>query len=341
MTAKANDLNRLEVSIAEDDRSFRDLEPDWSDLWQRSHDARFYQRYQWCASAWHECLCHRGYKLHVVTARRQGRLVAVLPLVRKDRMLRRSDYGFLTCLEHPKDVLADRQLAGSRALRDLLHQMIDTCSGRIEISPVRNTSLLHDLAEQAKFTLRPALNAHVAVLPNSDIEIFFRQRSKSLMAEERRSFRKLLRQGPVSVSWINSVEEFDHVFADLVRLKRAWLFSKKKTSGWLSDDRAIAALQNFAKGAVVAGHAQLQSVTVGGDRVAINLSFRDNNAITSFTSSYDPAYRRIGVGRLGMLVMMRRGFADGARVIDHLGGTNHLKVSVTNRIVRQYTLEIR
>lgn len=340
MTANASDLKHLKVSTAEDDRSFEQLEPEWNDLWQRSHEARFHQRYDWCAAAWHECLRQQGYKLHVVSVRRQGRLVAVLPLVRKDRMLRRPDYRFLSCLEHPKDVLVDRQLAATRSLRDLFLLMMDTCSGRIRISPVRKASLLHDVAEQANFTMKPALDAHVAALPNSDIETFVRQRSKSLLGEERRGFKKLLKKGPVSVSWINTYEEFDHVFADLVRLKRTWLLSKEKTSGWLSDDRAVAALRSYAKGAVAAGHAHLQCINVGSDRVAINLSLRDNATLTSFLNGYEPDFGHFGVGRLGMLAMMRRACADDVRVIDHLGGTNHLKTTVTNQIVQQYTLEI-
>ncbi len=340
MTANVSDLKHLKVSTAEDDRSFRQLELDWDELWQRSHEARFHQRYDWCAAAWHECLRQQGYKLHVVSARRQGRLVAVLPLVRKDRMLRRPDYRFLSCLEHPKDVLVDRQLAATRSLRHLLLLMMDTCSGRIRISPVRKASLLHDVAEHANFTIKPALDAHVAVLPNSDFEVFMRQRSKSLLAEERRGFKKLLAKGPVSVSWIKSIEEFDHVFADLVRLKRTWLLSKQKSSGWLSDDRAVAALRSYAKSAIAAGHAHLQCINVGGDRVAINLSFRDNATLTSFLSSYDSAFSQFGVGRLSTLTMVRRALVDDARIIDHLGGTNLLKTSMTNQVVQQYTLEI-
>jgi CelD/BcsL family acetyltransferase involved in cellulose biosynthesis len=341
MIVKDYDLNCVEISIIGDDRSFCNLEPEWNDLWQRACNARFYQRYDWCGSAWHNCLCHQGYKLHVVCARQQGKLVAVLPLIKKGGVFRRPEYGFLTCLEHPKDALIDTTLAKSDNLRSVLLQMTETCSGRLKISPVRNGSVLHDCADQAKFVLRPALNAHVAVLPDSNVEGFIRQRSKSAMVQERRGYRLLMRQGAVSVSFCKSDEDFDRVFARLVRLKRAWLLRKKKTSSWLSDDQAVAALKAFTKRAILAGHGHLQSINVDGECAAINLSFQDNDTLTSFTSSYDPAYSRVSVGKLGMLTLMRRALTDGLRVIDHLGGTTELKLAVSNQVIEQYTIEIK
>jgi CelD/BcsL family acetyltransferase involved in cellulose biosynthesis len=341
MTVKDNDLNCREISIIGDDRSFCGLEPEWNDLWQRACDARFYQRYDWCESAWHNCLCHQGYKLHVVCARQQGKLVAVLPLMKKGGIFRRPEYGFLTCLEHPKDALIDRVVAKSGDLQSLLLQMMETCAGRIKISPVRSGSLLHQFADRAKFALRPALNAHVAVLPDSDLESFIRQRSKSTIAVERRGFRLLMRQGPVSVSFSNSDDEFDRIFARLVRLKRAWLLGTKRTSGWLSDDRAVAALQAFTKRAVTAGYAHLQSINVDSECVAINLSFQDNGTVTSFMNSYNPAFSRVSVGKLGTLTMMRRALIDDVRLIDHLGGTTELKLTVTDQVIEQYTMEIK
>lgn len=341
MIVKDNDLNCLEISIIGDNRSFRNLESEWNDLWRRACDARFYQRFDWCESAWRNCLCHQGYKLHVVCARQQGKLVAVLPLMKKGGLFRRPVYGFLTCLEHPKDALIDRVVAKSGNLQSLLLQMIETCAGRVKISPVRNGSLLHQFADQAKVALRPALNAHVAVLPDADLDSFIRQRSKSTIAMERRGFRLLMRQGPVSVSFSKSDGEFDRVFAGLVRLKREWLLGTKKTSGWLSDDRAIAALQAFTKRAITAGNAHLQSINVDGECAAINLSFQDNGTLTSFMNSYNPAFSRVSVGKLGTLTMMRRALTDDVRLINYLGGTTELKLTVTDQVIAQYTMEIK
>jgi CelD/BcsL family acetyltransferase involved in cellulose biosynthesis len=341
MIVKAGDLNCGEISIVADDCCFRDLETDWSDLWQRACDSRFHQRHDWCQSAWLNCLRHQGYKLHIVCARQQGKLVAVLPLIKRNGLFRRSEYGFLTCLEHPKDVLVDRTVANSGKLQSLLSQMLATCAGRIKISPVRSGSLLHQFADSAKIVATPALNAHVAVLQDADLESFIRQTSKSAIAMERRSFRLLMREGPVSICLSKPDDDFDRVFGVLVQQKRAWLLARKKSSRWLLDDKAIACLQSFTKPAVAAGYAHLQSINVDGECVVVTLSFQDHGTLTCFMHSYHPAFGRFSCGRLGILAMMRNALRDDIRRFDFLGGTNDQKLSVTDQIVEQYAMEIK
>lgn len=185
----------------------------------------------------------------------------------------------------------------------------------------------------------PALNAHVAVLQDADLESFIRQTGKSAIAMERRSFRLLMREGPVSICLSKPDDDFDRVFGVLVQQKRAWLLAKK-SSRWLLDDKAIACLQSFTKPAVAAGHAHLQSINVDGECAAISLSFQDDGTVTYFMGSYNPAYSRVRVGRLGILTMMRRGVSDGILQIGLLGGTNNLKLSVTNQVVEQYTMQV-
>ncbi|ASJ75597.1 GNAT family N-acetyltransferase [Granulosicoccus antarcticus] len=222
-------LASLDREIVTHIDDFRNLEAEWTALGSRSRSACVFMQWEWHYTWW-QIYAGKRDKLHIVTWRRGGELVGLLPMYRQASLIIPGN----TCLRfigtgekaidevatEYGDLLADNRLdsAISTLAAEYLHQFDGWV--RVELFCMLEDSLLN-IALQA--------GQHPALLTRSsglryrlrlpkDEETYLESLGSSRAKRIRRSQRAVLREGGLELTVVDSVAGFDSAFRELAEL---------------------------------------------------------------------------------------------------------------------------
>ena len=268
-----------------------------------------------------------GCRLHIVTQRSGGRLVALAPLV----VARRHGFRFLEW--------------GGNELYDYCDTLaVDDAADQALWSAVRHTrlydfGLLRDVHPGA--VCRRALSSFAQRMPGKRIPqirlgfpssaAWMETLSPSTRSYYRRAERRLQKLGPLRFEVCRARPVPGHILHILLQQKIKWLRANHERS-WMSDETTdnAALLSHIAEAAADAGCLHLSWLDCGGSIIAAHFGLEHQGVLHWYIPSYDMDWGKYAPGRLLLLKLIAWAIDHGLSGFDFMRGDEPYKSRLAN-----------
>lgn len=329
----------IELAIARTTEEFAALEAEWNALFERAgRSIHVFQTFNWC---WHWCrhflppARERGPRLFIVTARREGRLVLVWPLVldRAAGILR------LTSLGEPVSQYGDLLVDDIAEREDVLDAAWSHALAR------SGADLLHVRRARADGNLAPLLERHGARVsahfeaPYLDLATAadfasYEQRFTSKARKNRRRFlRRFEERAPATLTTVAAGARARDLATLAIHLKRAWLKDRGLVSPALADPRTLAFFRDVAGASERPVGCTVTSLDTRGEPAAIEVSFDCKGRRAVHVIVYSLKYERMSAGQLLIDRSLRNCFEIGISTYDLLTPADAYKLDWADGVV--------
>lgn len=268
------------------------------------------------------------YELHVVMGRRDGKLVALAPLVVVHRwQMRILEWGGEEIFDYCDHLLASDAWSGP-----LWHAICR--SQRYDFGLLRDVhpaaSCKDTLATFAQSVASKSVSRIRFVWPSSSVWIE-KALSASTRAYYRRAERRLAEKGSLRFEICRSKTPEARIIEALLRQKTEWLHAQGKQS-WLSDDRTTgrALLQQIIETASAAGQLHLCWLQCNNQIIATHLGFVHNGILYWYLPTYDMEWAKYAPGRLLLLKLIGNAIDEGLIGFDFMRGDEPYKAQLAN-----------
>ncbi|HSN18162.1 MAG TPA: GNAT family N-acetyltransferase [Gammaproteobacteria bacterium] len=300
---------------------------EWDELAERLQTLPYHQS-GW-ALAWWRAFGHGAPELH--TLRRDGRLVALLPMTRHGKVLEA-----LANYHTPAFRLLADDTASASAIAQALFSGAPTHLSLTSLDEDDFTlGACLDAAEQAGYrvVVRPFVRS-LYIDVDCSWTGYEAGLGDNLLRNLRRSRRQLAREGHVAVDVITGGPQLDE------RLREAFLV---ENAGWkgaagtsiLSDARTQRFYTAIGRWAAERGLLRLFMLRVDRRPLAMCFAIQERGVCHLLKAGYDPAYGRYSPGNLLMQAMIRGCFDERLQRIELNGDTEPYKLSWT-RTTREH-----
>jgi CelD/BcsL family acetyltransferase involved in cellulose biosynthesis len=283
----------------EDDFDFSSAE--YADLFARS-DATAFQHPVWLGALYDVLAPRRGAKKLVVTVRSEdGRLVLVLPLVRRRQgLLRLLEYADLGVNDYAAPVLdtaaaelvADGHVAAQ--VRVALGSFDLLRIERVPDSPELLTSLIGGAT-----AARHRYDTHLVDLAET-VDAWHQRLDPKFVRHLERKYKRLRPKGERRLRSITDVEEID-AFMARMQTFRAARFADRRGTDLVQDPDCFDFYRSVARDSVTAGPARLDVLEVGGEPAAVALNLVERDRELFVLVGYD--VERLRNYSLGLLIV--------------------------------------
>lgn len=306
---------RFEVDWIEDETAFRDIARDWDALAAAQESPVPFDLHGWYTAIWESFFSGQD-RLAICTVRREGRLVALFPLLRRGRRLV-AMANIHSCSMRP---LAQ----GEDAARALLEAVMSRRSLLLAVHAVpADDGWARRLDAAAGAASRISLLEESYTSPYVDTDGDFsewreanRRRWKAPLEKKRR---KMHRDHDAEIDVIA-------VPADLAAELEEGL--RVEASGWkgengtaiLSSSSTAAFYREVARTFHRRGELRLSRIVLGGETVAFDLGLLHSGRLYSLKVGYDERFRSLAPALVMRLSMIERCFELGLETHELLGG---------------------
>jgi CelD/BcsL family acetyltransferase involved in cellulose biosynthesis len=253
--------------------------------------------------------------LRLVTARRGGRLVGIVPM-----QARRGAWRSLTNAHSPAfDLLAldaEAREALCRALfadraRDLTVAPLDTSGPALRA--------LHEAARARGYRtfVRPASRAPYLPL-GGDLRVHEGALSRNLRHDVQRRLRRLCEAGVVSVEIGDGSSGLDDLLEEGFRVE-ALSWKGRRGTAIASGEETTRFYTRLARWAASVGWLRLAFLRLDGRAIAFQLDLESRSRYYSLKIGYDPDFQRFSPGKLLTYMMVSRAVSSGLQVYELLG----------------------
>lgn len=329
----------LDFEVVRDLQGLRALAAEWRALGARAGDAfGYFQTYEWCerwlAVYGAESNAASAARAYVLTARENGTLVLVWPLV-EDRVS--MGLTVLKTLGEPHGqyagVLVDPG-PGGQAVLALAWARIRSAPGvdAIELSNIPDGSDLAEvLAAEGGFFPSGDSSAVLDLTHYASWDAFFQSLSASCRKNRRRKRRKLEALGMLDFR-VHTPQSpgFADAIAAALDLKTAWLRETGKASRALTMDNNVDFFAGLSDDPAGAGRVLVGELALDGRMIAGEIGFDRNGHFISYLGAYDLALQAHSPGKVEMECMLEWCFGNGIRCYDLLGNSDAYKEAWSN-----------
>lgn len=277
------------------------LREEWEELASRCPDHRLSQRHRWALEAWRTVAEPRGRRLHILTLRSGGRLVAVWALVshsengrRLVRQLGAEGSEYTEPLVEPgphQDEWCDRLWKAVRPFGDLLfmpHMRRDSPFARLPEQNRLRCFVDNELnAPQILRAAFPDWQAYLATFTTSHLSGLRRKRRR-LSEQGELTFRREVT--PVDPATIDAILSY----------KQAWMARRGHRNDWLTRPEYRAFLCAMTSAPQDSGGLSLFVLCVDDKPVAFQVNAVDDRRVEFLIGCQDPAWGRYSTGELLM-----------------------------------------
>jgi CelD/BcsL family acetyltransferase involved in cellulose biosynthesis len=315
-----------ELDVITDRAAFDALETEWNDLFARSgKPTNVFQTFNFC---WHwanHYLRERdgrpsALKLLLVTARRDGRLIMLCPLVsERVRGITQvfwmggsvSQYGDALI-----EAVPDRD-AILRAAFDLLRAQ--SGADILRLRRVREDANVTPLMKEFGATAADRLVApYMDLTSAADFPAFEQRYSSKTRKNRRRLFRRLEERGPMQFLRLHGGEEARQLAVEAVALKSEWLKSRGLLSNAIADRRMADLFADLAEGKTKPAGCIVSALKSNGEIAALEVSFACKARLAMHLIAFNLEYEKSGAGVLLLEQSLKDGYADGLEACDML-----------------------
>jgi CelD/BcsL family acetyltransferase involved in cellulose biosynthesis len=321
----------LAFEIIRDIDSFLALQSEWDDLWHRAR-GEYYQTFAFCYSSLKAEGIGAGRKLHCVVGRRDGRLVALWPLVTFWNICWKTATPLGPQNRPPSDILAAPEHDREQIVKFIWRAALrSTRADVIELWRIRSTSLLFRYAKLQNLTRR----AHEEPTPyavlqgQQDWEAFCRSRQGRAKSQPLHLKRRLGTHGEVSIDIVDADDKRCPALVDwFVLHKREWARHNGLDSKWVFSESSRefwnALLLNGSSHD--AGGFRLFVLKLNGVPLAVNVIAVSAACAYLLTTTYDLEHARLSPGTVLVDHCVKWAFDNGLD-FDFGPGDQHYKSS--------------
>ncbi len=328
----------LAVAVAEDERALDGLERDWDALLDRS-DASVFQSFEWLRTWWrHFGARRRGARLHVLTVRDGGLLVALAPLfVETTRLLGIAPFRRLLFLGHRDsdylDVLAARgreaeaadaiaaRLAERRSCFDVA--VLEETPDRSRVGPLLAAALARRGFRVSRAPDSPCPRTALARTWEETIARF----GQSDRREVRRRLRNIQKEHRVELELVPPGDGVRPAMREFVEMhQQRW--AREGLWGAFADPAQAEFQCEVAERLARRGWLFLAFLRVDGRRTAVNYGFSFRDAVGIYlpgAREVPPALARHSPGRVLHALGMQWAIERGKPVYDFMRGSEGYK----------------
>ena len=335
-TFAAEAIADLELSLVTDLSGFEALEADWNELFERSgRSTQLFQTYNWL---WNWCVHFLPKKadahtsLAVVTGRRDGRLVVLLPLlcVRGWGMTR------LTLMGDPVnqygDALVEAHAETQFDLKKALAFAITaTAADAVYLRKVRDDAAIAPLLAQLGATITQTQQApYLSFGTTRDFAEWEQSYSKSARRNRRRQLRRLMDHGETKFRQLAPGHGASAAVSTALTLKRQWLQQRGLVSTGISDKRTEAFFRACAEGGRRAPDLRVALIETENEAAAIEIAIACKDRLAIHVIAYNSRFEKAAAGALLMEDSIRRACEGGIGTFDLLAPGDSYKFDWTN-----------
>lgn len=317
----------MPVSLVESIERFDDLAREWNELAERARTAHLFNSHDWLV-AWWGAFAEADDRLRVYAVRRDGRLLAVLPLMRRGRTMRSLFNHYLgrtDVLVDPKDETALlRELFGAihadRGLWNTLELM------QVPEDSPTVAALGDGVADPLRIHAVRNITSPFLRTCNRSYDDWYKSRfSGRRRQQDRRKWRQAEKLGETVLVVHTDPEPALAAFERGVEVEaRSWKGEAK--SAMKHDERVLRFMRDVVHRFASAGRVRLIEMTVDGDQAAFLLGFVLGDTFYFHKTGYDPAKKDASPGRHVLLAAIRRTFEESLARFDFLGAADPYKL---------------
>ena len=325
------------IVVYSDAAAFERLHPEWEALRSPGADQDPFLSCDWFACWWRAFGGHR--KLFLVTARRQGQLVAVLPLMlervwrhgiplrrlaaigndhsprfdlvlgRDDEMLHRSIWNHLMARSADWDVLDFPRLSADSSTLDRFTRL------------ARQQKVRHHL-----WTRAPR-SPWIDIQPSW--EHYLDARSPGFRKTLRRKTRRLAELGTVRLETVTDDAALEHGLAEAMQIEAEGLKGSNRTA--MSSQPAVIRLYSeLARIMAARGQLRLHFLTLDHVRIAFDYSLISNRCLYSLKAGHRSTHAHFSPGTLMLSLILQQAHEDGLTGMDLMGDADEFKMHWTD-----------
>lgn len=296
---------------------------EWDDLAERV-DAQPFMRPGWISAWWRAF--GRG-RLTVLTVRRNGNMVGLLPLARRR--------GVLTSLTNWHTHVFAPVAEDRSAIADMVEVGFRRASARLDLAFLARDSPLIEACER-ELGRRAAPGLHVRRARHSpylDIEGSweeYQRRFNSKMRNKQKRLKKRLQErGEVTIENRDGSEGLEGLLREGFGVEAAGgenktpILASRRTTRFYTEVAEWAAARNWL---------QLWFLRVDGAVAAFAYGIRQGGSYYDLKVGYHPDFQRFGPGRLLLQARIQDGFETGLERFEFLGGPDPHKLEWTDTV---------
>lgn len=325
---------QLEALCIEDARLLDALRAEWTALLEQSGADCLFLTWEWLATWWKHLA--EGRRLHLLSIRRDGELIGLVPLALRPAQPGRllpfralefmgmgpigSDY--LDVIARPQDEAEVVQTLAEYLQQHryvLEFQRVDAASPRLK-------ALMHRLERHGWHTrATPTDGCPYIPLQGHDWKSYLATVSRAHRANVNRRLRKLNETfGSVEFRAVQSEAERHEAFTLFLRLHQL-RWSGKERSNAFTGPGTLAFHTEFSRMALERGWLRLFLLRLDGEAVASTYSFCYRNTFYYYQAGYDPKYAQHSVGLATLALALRHAIEEGVTRYDMLHGNQGYK----------------
>lgn len=318
----ASGVKSLDLQLVTTREAFDALEPEWNTLFACSADAsRLFLGFNW---NWHWCnhyLGKDGSTLAVITARHEGQLVMVWPLVQQ----RSSGLRIISFMGAPVtqygDVLIDRNGPDHRAwLKQGWDYVLATLRPNIVLlRKVREDAAIADVMRQiGAADVNPQRAPYIDLKGTPDFETFELSYASKDRKNRRRKRKRMEETGTVGFRMVTGATEMAASIRQAMQQKRSWLDRQQLVSTALADERFDAFFSSAATSSERPAGCEIFEFTLDGRAIATKITVTDGTHRGLHFTAYDKATEKHSPGSLMFEEMIAAAIAGGITNFDFL-----------------------
>ncbi|MFA7307269.1 MAG: GNAT family N-acetyltransferase [Hyphomicrobium sp.] len=315
---------RVDFELITGRSAFEALEHEWNELFERSaRSIHVFQSFNFC---WHWANTFleqesdkSGPRLAILTARHNGRLVMIWPLVSERAHGITEVYWMGEPVAQYGDALIDPSCDSAEVLRAGLEFLRKNLSSDVlRLRRVRADANIAPLmnaigARIADTQVAPYMNLASA----KDFATFEEQSFSAKMRRNRRRLTKRLEEkGPLEFLRLHGGDEAGVFAAHAIAVKNRWLKDRGLVSSALNDERTLRFFHDVAASKDKPVSCVVSVLKTGGEAAAFEISFTCKGRLVVHVMAFELAFEKAGVGVLLLEQNLKQGYAEKLDVYD-------------------------
>lgn len=323
----------LTIGVVRDMSDFQALRPEWSELLESSSSNRLFLTWEWLFTWWKHL--SDGRRLHLITLRSDGQLIAIAPLalrpLRLTRLLPFRVLEFLGTGSVGSDCLdviirKGKEKEALRALADYLsgrHMMLEF--GQVDSESPFAAELVSRLKRYGWNLFRTTTNSCPYIdLSQHCWESYFASLGPSHRYNFRRKLRNLIQEFDVELEECRTEEERRRALDTVISLHhKRW--NGRGGSLALHTPALLAFHEEISRLTFELGWLRIYILRLNGDPVASVYGFRHADTFYFYQSGFNPDFAKHSIGLLILGLTIKSAMEEGAKEYNLLQGQEAYK----------------
>ena len=328
----------LTLELVTDFDSFVRLEHDWNALIDSAErPEHVFQSFNWC---WHWCRHYlgdgrQGPDLAIVTGRRNGRLVLLMPfVVERHAGLRELSWLGAPVSQYGDVIAAPEAQATETLVAAWRWTVAETRADVANLRRVRADAVAAPLIAAVGATITATEEApYLSLADDKTFAGWEERRQPKAKKNRRRQARRLAELGPVAFERHAGTQAAGDLAGQAVRLKRDALDAKAAISLALADDRFQAFFADAAAGLGRPAGVTVMTLTSNGAPAALKILIENEATCFLHVAVFDPAFEKCGAGALLLEHVVETTIGEGRHTLDLLPPRHEYKLDFADGIM--------